>query len=1019
ANLLRKTEVLNAISKNKGKIIVTSAAALCEKVASSKAIAENTLAISAGDKLSMDFVVELLAQYNFNRTDFVTEPGQYSRRGGILDIFSFSNEYPYRVEFSGDMIESIRTFDASTQLSVDDLEKINITPNIKDEVFENYTLSFLQYLKDSGDTTLWMQDYSVVMRAMEEGYKQLTSESENLKAFFSPVEFEEESKNITRIVWGSKPNNVTETITFNTTPQNSFGKNFTLFFDEIDLNIKKGYRNYIFTDTEQQVTRLRDIFAEIKSKSNHDFDLEEVLIPVFLPMHEGFVDHDIKLACYTDHEIFGRYHRFRLQDTFYKSKEALTLKELRDLKPGDYVTHIDHGIGRFAGLEKIEVNGNDQEAVRIMYKDNDLLYVSIHSLHRITRYTGKEGHVPSLDKLGSQSWKTLKQKTKRKIKQVAFDLVKLYAERKSRPGFAFHPDTYLQTELEASFIYEDTPDQVKATADVKKDMEQPHPMDRLICGDVGFGKTEIAIRAAFKAVTDGKQVAVLVPTTILAFQHYNTFKERLKEFPCTIDYLNRFRPEKQRKEVIKNLAAGKVDIVIGTHQLANKEVVFKDLGLLIVDEEQKFGVGVKDKLKTLRSTIDILTLTATPIPRTLQFSLIGVRDLSVINTPPPNRYPVQTELATFSEEVFESAINYEVSRGGQVFVIHNRVHNIGEMAGMIRKLCPKVRIGIAHGQLKGHELEKVMVEFVEGQIDVLVSTAIVESGLDIANLNTIIINDAQLFGLSDLHQLRGRVGRSNKKAFCYLVAPPFEALTKEAQKRLETIEQFSDLGSGFSIAMRDLDIRGAGDLLGGEQSGFINDMGIDMYHKVLNEAIEELKEEMGAEYAAIEEKAGIQPSLTPKKFVKDCQIETDAEALIPDDYVQSGEERLRLYRELNEAKDQDEVQRFEDEMVDRFGKLPDIVQKLTDIVRLRLMAIDLGMERLVFKNKVLICFFVSQHDSPFYSSPTFINIVEYIKHHPRNCQMKDATEKLSLTINPVINVKDALRIIREMKGESK
>lgn len=1011
ANLLRKTEVLNAITKNKGQVIVTSAAALCEKVANSHAIAENTLAISAGDRLSMDFVIELLAQYNFIRTDFVTDPGQYSRRGGILDIFSFSNEYPYRLEFSGDMVESIRTFDASSQLSIDELKKISITPNIKDEVFENSTQSFLKYLADSGDTVLWIKDYTRAVKAMEEAHKELIkNEPLKAKALLTSAELEEECKTITRVLWGVLPERDAEKITFNTTPQKSFGKNFTLFFDEIGNNIKNGYRNYIFTDTEQQVKRLKDIFAEIKLKSEHEFNLEDALVPVFLPIHQGFIDHDIKLACYTDHEIFGRYHRFRLQDTFYKSKEALTLKELQDLKPGDYITHIDHGIGRFAGLEKIEVNGNMQEAVRIMYKDNDLLYVSIHSLHRITRYTGKEGFAPSLDKLGSASWKNLKQKTKRKIKELAFDLVKLYAERKARPGFAYAPDTYLQNELEASFIYEDTPDQVKATADVKKDMEAPHPMDRLICGDVGFGKTEIAIRAAFKAVTDGKQVAVLVPTTILAFQHFRTFTERLKEFPCNIDYLNRFRTAKERKEVLKKLAAGQIDIVIGTHQLANKEVVFKDLGLLIVDEEQKFGVGVKDKLKTLRSSIDILTLTATPIPRTLQFSLIGVRDLSVINTAPPNRYPVQTELSTFSDEVFEHAINYELARGGQVFVIHNRIHNIQEVADMVRKLCPKARVAVAHGQLKGHELENIMLQFVEGQIDVLVSTAIVESGLDIPNLNTIIINDAQLFGLSDLHQLRGRVGRSNKKAFCYLMAPPFEALTKEAQKRLETIEEFSDLGSGFSIAMRDLDIRGAGDLLGGEQSGFINDMGIDMYHKILNEAIEELKDEMGNAFPQTEEEKVVQV----KRYVKDCQLETDAEALIPDDYVQSAEERLRLYRELNEAKDEQQVIRFESEMMDRFGKLPDIVQRLTDIVRLRLLAVDLGMERIVFKSKTFICFFVSQQDSPYYTSPVFANIVEYIKHHPRNCQMKDNAEKLSLSISPVISVSDALKIIREM-----
>jgi len=1019
SNLLRKTEVLNAIRTGKGHIIVAPAAALCEKVASSEAIAENTLEIKVGDKLSMDFVVELLTDYNFTRNDFVTDPGQYSRRGGILDIFSFSNEYPYRAEFSGDTVESIRLFDAATQLSEKDLDRIAITPNLQEELLAKSHQSFLEYLKSSKETCLWIKDYPMVLHTMDEAHDTYIEEGRGpASIFLSSAEFETEAKKMPCVVWGQTPKDVTEKITFQSSPQKSFGKNFTLFFEEVRKNMENGYRNFVFTDTAEQMQRLHDIFAEIQEKSGIKYDLDEALIPIFLPIHEGFISHDLKLACYTDHEIFGRYHRFKLQDSFYKAKEALTLKELQDLKPGDYVTHIDHGVGRFAGLEKIETGGNIQEAVRIMYKDNDLLYVSIHSLHRISRFTGKEGFQPSLDKLGSASWKALKQKTKKKLKLLAFDLVKVYAERKAREGFAYHPDTYMQNELEASFLYEDTPDQVKATADVKKDMEAGFPMDRLICGDVGFGKTEIAIRAAFKAITDGKQVAVLVPTTILAFQHYKTFSERLKEFPCKVDYMNRFRSAKERKAILEKLAKGEIDIVIGTHQIVNPEVKFKDLGLLIVDEEQKFGVGVKDKLKTLRSTVDILTLTATPIPRTLQFSLIGVRDLSVINTPPPNRYPVQTEIQNFSEEVFENSINYEIARGGQVFVIHNRIYNIEEIAGMIRNLCPKARVAIAHGQLKGHQLEDVMLRFVEGQIDVLVSTAIVESGLDISNLNTIIINDAQNFGLSDLHQLRGRVGRSDKKAFCFLVTPPFETLTKEAQQRLEVIEKFSDLGSGFSISMRDLDIRGAGDLLGGEQSGFINDMGIEMYHKILNEAIEELKEEMGEEEAA---KMGLitqqATASGPKKYVRDCQMETDVEALIPDDYVHSSEERLRLYRELNNVQDEAEMGRFENELTDRFGKLPNSVQELTNVVRLRLFAAELGIERIVFKNKTFICFFVSQPDSPFYTTNTFVNIVEYVKKHPSTCQMKHGTDKLSLVISPVINVKQALSIFKEMKGE--
>jgi len=1013
AGLLKKTEILNIIRKAKGQIIVAPAAALCEKVADSKAIEENTFVIEKGAKLSMDFVVELLAQYSFLRTDFVTDPGQYSRRGGILDVFSFSNEHPFRLEFYGDEVESIRLFDASTQLSLRDLKKIEITPNLRDELNAKSNQSFLEYLKESDQTYLWIKDYPIALSALEQAYEeQLEDAPESANQLFSSATFDKEYKSFSRVVWGITPEAVTHNFVFPCSPQKSFGKNFNLFFDEILENVKKGYRNYIFTDTEQQVQRLKEIFSDAQLRSEYDFDLEKVLIPVFLPIYQGFASHELKLAVYTDHEIFGRYHRFRLKDTFYKSKEALTLKELQDLKPGDFVTHIDHGVGRFAGLDKVEANGNIQEVVRIIYKDNDLLLVSIHSLHRISRYSSKEGHQPTLDKLGSAQWKALKQKTKRRIKELAFDLVKIYAERKSREGFAFHPDTYLQNELEASFIYEDTPDQEKATRDVKKDMESPHPMDRLVCGDVGFGKTEIAIRAAFKAVSDSKQVAILVPTTILALQHYKTFSERLKEFPCNIDYLNRFRTSKARTQVLKNLEAGKVDIVIGTHQLVNKEIKFKDLGLLIVDEEQKFGVGVKEKLKTMRSTVDILTLTATPIPRTLQFSLIGIRDLSVINTPPPNRYPVQTEVSTFSDSVFRDPINYEIARGGQVFVIHNRVHDIQDIALLVKRICPKARVGIAHGQLKGHELEEVMMQFIEGQLDVLVSTSIVESGLDIPNLNTIIIHDAHMFGLSDLHQLRGRVGRSNKKAFCYLVVPSFETLTRDARTRLDAIEQFSDLGSGFNIAMRDLDIRGAGDLLGGEQSGFVNDMGLDTYHKILNEAIEELKEEIGGEALTA---MGIKTEMGIKKFVKDCNVETDAEALIPDDYVQSSDERLRLYRELNEAKDENEMTHFEEELVDRFGKIPASVQELTNVIRLRLIASELGIERIVFKNRAFHSFFVSQADSPFYTSSAFTNIVEYIKKHPSTCKMNQARDKLSLAIYPVKTVSDALKILREMK----
>ncbi len=1026
--LLERTEVLGAVDGGKGGIIIAGAKALCELVPDRRTIADNTMILTTGDSLTMDFVIEMLAHYEFERTDFVTEPGQYSRRGGILDIFSFSNDNPYRVEFSGDTVESIRSFDATSQLSISEIGNISVTPSLKSGALEGSEQSFLSYLCAVAETTLWIKDAALTVKTLDDECARLTGEEDNTgsRKYYNGAAFEAESDRMRRIVWGAKTQSIARSIEFNTIPQKSFGKNFPVFFNEVNGNINAGYRNYIFTDTQQQVTRLHDIFAEVKINSEHNFELEEALLPVFLSIHEGFTDRDAKLSIYTDHEIFGRYHRYKLQDKFYKSKEALTIKELRDLKPGDYVTHVDHGIGRFAGLEKMEVNGNMQEAMRIMYKDNDLLYVSIHSLHRVMRYTGKESHVPKLDKLGSASWKILKQKTKRKLKEMAFDLVKLYAQRKAMPGFAFSPDTFMQTELEASFVYEDTPDQIKATADVKKDMESPHPMDRLICGDVGFGKTEIAIRAAFKAVADNKQVAVLAPTTILALQHYHTFSERLKGFPCSVDYLNRFRTAAQKKDILKKLAARQLDIIIGTHQLANKDVIFKDLGLLIVDEEQKFGVAVKEKLKSMRSNVDILTLTATPIPRTLQFSLIGVRDLSVINTPPPNRYPVQTELCSFDDSIFKKAINFELGRGGQVFVIHNRIQTIGHIAEMVNNLCPKARVAVAHGQLNGNDLESIMMRFVQGELDVLVSTAIVESGLDIPNLNTIIINDAHMFGLSDLHQLRGRVGRSTKKAFCYMVSPPYSELTDEARKRLETIERFSDLGSGFSIAMRDLDIRGAGDLLGAEQSGFITEMGVEMYYKVLNEAIEELKEEnQGIEYdSPIIKTAGA--TADNLRYVNDCQVETDAEALIPDDYVAGGEERLRLYRELDDASNETEVLKFENEMRDRFGKIPDIVQKLTDIVRLRLLAVELGIERIVYKNKTLICFFTSKQDSPFYSSPVFASVVDYAKLHPTRCRMKQTGQspeqpegRLTLTITDVKDVQNALNIIREMQTRSR
>jgi transcription-repair coupling factor (superfamily II helicase) len=787
---------------------------------------------------------------------------------------------------------------------------------------------------------------------------------------------------------------------FETSPQPSFNKNFDLLVRKLAENTRNGIQNFILSDNPRQTERIYTIFEDLKQSRQQleDFSFSTLNIS----LHEGFLDEGLKLALYTDHQIFERYHKFHLKDS-HSSREAITLKELYHLSPGDYVTHIDHGIGRFDGLEKIDVNGRQQEAIRIIYQNNDLLYVSIHSLHRIAKYVGKDGAEPRMDRLGSGAWNRLKNKTKNRVKDIAKELIELYAKRKTSEGFSFSPDTYLQTELEASFIYEDTPDQEKSTGDVKSDMEKSWPMDRLICGDVGFGKTEIAIRAAFKAVTDGKQVAVLVPTTILALQHYKTFGDRLKDFPVTVDYLNRFKSAKKQKETLKRLVEGSLDILIGTHRLISQDVKFKDLGLMIIDEEQKFGVGAKEKLKKMRVNVDSLTLTATPIPRTLQFSLMGARDLSIINTPPPNRYPIQTELRVFGEEVIREAILYEVNRGGQVFFVHNRIQNIHEVEGMIKKFIPGVTIGVAHGQMDGDHLESIMLDFIDGVYDILVSTAIIESGLDIPNANTIIINDAHHFGLSDLHQLRGRVGRSNKKAFCYLLAPPASLLTQEARKRLRAIEEFSDLGSGFNIAMRDLDIRGAGNILGAEQSGFISDIGFEMYHKILDEALQELKE---TEFKELfhEEKS--------QDYVKDCQIETDLEILIPGDYISNTTERLIVYKELDSIESEELLQKFQQKLVDRFGKVPRQTLELIDTIRLRWLAKKVGFEKIVLKNERLICYFVSNPQSEYYQSGAFSAILSYVQKNPSICRMKETESRLSLTFRNVRYVGDAIRTLK-------
>ncbi len=1004
-NILLRAEVLNRIDKTeRGVLIVTYPEAINEKVVTKRNLKKNTIDLRVGETLTTDFLIDFLIEYDFERTDFAVEPGQFAVRGGILDVFSFSNELPYRVEFFGDEVDSIRSFDPGSQLSVQQLNHVTIIPNIQTKLLKESRESFFDFI--TTDTVVWVKDLHAGLDYIQISYEKAienkiddeekVSNAESLvleEIFETKNEIKAHLDKFSVIEFGKRTYFTPETtITFDVSPQPSFNKNFVLLTENLAQNTKKGYKNLIFADSAKQIERLYAIFEDIGK------ELE--FTPMLVSMHEGFIDHDLKMVCYTDHQIFDRYHRFRLKQKYSKN-DSITLKELYSLKPGDYITHIDHGIGRFAGLEKISANGKMQEAIRLVYKDNDILYISIHSLHRISRYSGKEGAEPTMNKLGSNAWSNLKQKTKKKVKDIAKDLIALYAKRRAQKGFAYSPDTYLQNELEASFIYEDTPDQVKSTRDVKKDMEASYPMDRLICGDVGFGKTEIAIRAAFKAVTDSKQVAVLVPTTILAHQHSKTFASRLKDFPCKVDYINRFKTPKQQQETLEKLAEGKIDIIIGTHRLLGKDIKFKDLGLFIIDEEQKFGVASKEKLKAIRLNVDTLTLTATPIPRTLQFSLMGARDLSIINTPPPNRYPVTTEVHTFDKKVIRDAVNYEVSRGGQVFFIHNKVSDIHDIARMIEQLCPGVKTGVGHGQMDGDQLEDVMLGFVEHEYDVLVSTTIIESGLDIPNANTMIINQAQNFGLSDLHQMRGRVGRSNKKAFCYLLAPPLTVLTPEARQRLKAIEEFSDLGSGFNISMRDLDIRGAGNLLGGEQSGFISEIGFDMYHKILDEAIQELKETDFKELFTDADKE-------KEIFVSDCQIDTDLEILIPDSYVTSISERLSLYKDLDEIDQEEDLIKFQENLVDRFGALPKPVVELINTIRLRWIAKKIGFEKMILKNDRLIGYFISNQQSPYYESKAFTKVLGYLQQNPKAGKMKEIKDKLTLSFENIKTIDQAI-----------
>jgi len=1014
ANVLMRSEILNLVLEEKGKsrIIITYPEALYERVINKRSLLENTFSAKVGEQVDMEFVSEILASYDFERTDFVYEPGQYAIRGGILDVFSFSNENPYRLELFGKEIESIRTFDPETQLSIASVDQIALIPNVQTKLLQEVRQSFLGFLPEQ--TIIWIKDYQLTLDVMDEcfhkaslAFDQIINKTNNTKIVLGPgdlfdkgADFATLSANFSRVEFGKQfyLKNAKQT-TWESQPQASFNKNFDLLVAQLSDNEKKGFINILTAENAKQIDRLQGIFREL--------DPTLQVQSMFLGLREGFDDKQSKIACFTDHQLFERFHRYKTRHKASKSK-ALTIKELKALHPGDYIVHVDYGVGRFAGLEKVDVAGKMQEAVRLVFRDDDLLYVNIHSLHKISKFSGQEGTAPSMSKLGSPDWENKKSRAKKQVKDIAKDLIALYAKRRSAAGFAFNPDSVLQIELESSFIYEDTPDQAIATQDVKTDMEKSYPMDRLVCGDVGFGKTEVAIRAAFKAVNDRKQVAILVPTTILAMQHFQTFNDRLGNFPVKIEYINRFRTAKEVKEIIAQVKTGEIDILVGTHKIVNKNIVFRDLGLLVIDEEQKFGVKVKDQLKNIRVNVDVLTLTATPIPRTLHFSLMGARDLSIIATPPPNRQAVTTEIQTFQEEVIRDAISYELRRGGQVFFVHNRVGEIDSIANLIMKLVPDARVVGAHGQMDGKKLEKVMVDFIHHEYDVLVSTNIIESGLDIPNANTIIINRAHMFGMSDLHQMRGRVGRSNKKAFCYLLTQPMSGLTAEARKRMQTLEEFSDLGDGFKVAMKDLDIRGAGNLLGAEQSGFITDLGFEMYHKILDEAVQELKEN---EFAALFE---MELAEQVKVLVQDCTIETDLELLIPEEYVGNISERLGLYSKLDAIKNEEELTKFSTMLLDRFGPFPPSVSDLMETVRLRWKAEKLGVEKLVLKGGVMKCHLLPSTRNDYYSSDIFQKIMRFAQMNNKLCKIKEHKNRLILTLSNVSTISKAQIKLKEM-----
>ena len=1037
ANLLMRNEVVKALSGSEPLIVVSYADALSEKVVSSNTFRANTFRIARGQKLDMWEAVERLQEMGFEREDFVVEPGQYAVRGGIVDVYSYASDLPFRIEFFDDEVDSLRTYDTVSQLSVKQMDRIDIVPDFtgvqggaeecKGVQDNSSRVSLIEYF--GADDIVWTQSLMMAAEQMEKlladtrkAYDDRMADKEhpvvgNLpkpeEMSCSANEFLHKLLDCKIVEYGNSHYfSQADRIEHHSDPQPAFNKQFDMLQENLRQHEDEGYKLIITVSGESQQKRLEKILAAPDGNvSSLPFTPFHSLSLLNINISHGFIDHDEKVLCYTDHEIFDRYHKYTVKD-LRSAHEALTLKELFELKPGDFVTHIDYGVGRFSGLEKVTNNGKSQELIRLIYKGGDVLYISIHSLHKISRYVGREGEAPTLNRLGSNTWQVLKAKTKKQVKDIAKDLIALYAKRKASQGFAFSEDCSMQEQLEASFLYEDTPDQLKATVAVKHDMEGRAPMDRLICGDVGFGKTEVAIRAAFKACCDDKQVAVLVPNTILAFQHYNTFRERLKGMPVRVDYLNRFRTTKEKNQIYKDVEAGKIDILIGTHAITNKNLKFKDLGLLIIDEEQKFGVSAKEKLKQLKVGVDCLTLTATPIPRTLQFSLMGARDLSVIQTPPPNRQPIETELSDFNEELIRDAIMYEMDRGGQTFFISNRVENLPEMAGLVQRLVPDARVAMAHGRMEGKDAEETLMRFLEGDIDVLVATSIVENGLDIPNANTMIINNAQQFGLSDLHQMRGRVGRSNRKAFCYLLIPSYLTLTPDAQRRLKAIEEFSSIGSGFNIAMRDLDIRGAGNILGAEQSGFISEIGYDMYHKILNEAIEELKESDFADLFAAEAEEN-------KEYVKECTIETDLEVLLPDDYVTSVSERLLLYKELNELSTEEELDTYRLHLEDRFGPVPPCALELIRTITLRRMAKEFGIEKIVLKQDRMLLHLSSSiltsHLSPFTSH--LEKVIQFAQAHPRTSRLKETPDRLTLSVEGVQSITAAINVLTELKSE--